>query len=107
MFAALRSMLAALSARCELAAAEARAGVSLVEAVAVNAYEVELRMVTTLMEDRDRIRLLGIEAAKLGLVADDLMPMASIYHLCQAAGVSRDDIRVMWAQRIASEGAHS
>ncbi|MEO5920639.1 MAG: hypothetical protein ABIQ01_05790 [Pseudolysinimonas sp.] len=80
-----------LTARFELRTAELRAGVTLIEAAAVDRFETDLLAVTGPL-GRDDVRALAIEAAKMGLRTTDLVPMAQVYHRAQAVDLDADGI---------------
>ena len=74
----------ALIAAVDLWTAESRAHISRIEAAEVDAFEVDLRRVTVTREDRNDVRTMAIEAAKCGLTAADVEPMARLWYQTKA-----------------------
>lgn len=69
-----------LAAELELRAATIRTGVTRAESVAIDEFEVQLRMVTRNAAERDDLRNAAIAVGKLGLVEADLEPMARAWY---------------------------
>ena len=77
----LRAALDSMAASLELRAAEVRTGTTLIEAVAADRFNTELRMLTGTEAGRDDLREATILVAKMGLTSEDIEPMARNYHM--------------------------
>lgn len=80
----IKAILDSFAAAMDLKRAEIRTGISLIEAVAADQFECDLRMVANSEQERADLRDIAIEAGKLGIASKhDLVPMI------QAATLSR------------------
>ena len=84
-----------IAAMFELRAAEIRTGITLVEAVALDARLAELSKIG----DPAELLALAVEAGKLGLTVADIEPMARTWYLAQ----SRFQQLAKQAERFAAE----
>jgi hypothetical protein len=78
----IRKLWQTIDATLDLLTAEMRTGIKQIEAAEVDAFEAQLRYVTTSAEERSNLRAAAIELGKCGLTADDVAPMAQAY--CRA-----------------------
>lgn len=69
-----------ITAMLDLKAAEIRAGITLVEAVALDERLAELRRIG----DPAELLAIAVEAGKLGLTVDDVGPMVHNWYLAQS-----------------------
>ncbi|MCU1441111.1 MAG: hypothetical protein JWP85_2108 [Rhodoglobus sp.] len=72
---------ATLVGEFEMRIAEIRTGVALVEAVAADEFETELRVLTVSRDEREGIRRGALELAKLGITADVAVTAVRQFHL--------------------------
>ena len=76
----IRKWIEAFGAAIELGLAEFRTGVTLVEAAAVDKFNVDLRMVTTSEEERQGVRDAALTLAKVGITSpEQVEEMASAW----------------------------
>lgn len=88
------------AAAIELRAAEIKHGVTLIEAVAVDAFQCELLAVTAPEDESARadLRRMTIELAKLGVRSDeDVDGMVRLWHTARTFGLSVEDVRTVGA----------
>ena len=78
-----------ITAMLDLKAAEIRTGITLVEAVALDAQLADLSKVG----DPAELLAIAVEAGKLGLTVDDIGPMAHLWYLTRALGLTESEIR--------------
>jgi hypothetical protein len=64
----------------ELRATEARTGTTLIEAVAADEFNTQLRLLTTNDEERATLRRMTLALAKFGVTEDELEPMVRNWH---------------------------
>lgn len=89
----IRQAIATLAASLELWATELRTGTRLIEAVETDTLNTELLAATGSKEAAADVRQMAIDLAKLGIRNDDLLPMASLYHIARALDIDAEDIR--------------
>jgi hypothetical protein len=65
-----------IGSQLALETAQRRSGVHLVEAIAADEFETQLRAITVSSEEREDLRLAALELAQLGVKRADLEPMA-------------------------------
>jgi hypothetical protein len=86
----------AIVSMLELAAVEARDGITAVEALRHNKFEAELARVTTNADERQALRDLAIVAGQLGIsTAEDLQEMARNQHFITNNSITSDDVRAL------------
>lgn len=89
-------ILDAISAVLELSAAETATGTRLVEAVAADSFQTELRAVTDSEEARQRIREAAIELAKVGIAGcEEVHDMVRLYRIAELYDIDEDDLRAI------------
>ncbi|WP_223690095.1 hypothetical protein [Leifsonia poae] len=72
----IRQFFDALASVIELRAAEASKGVLLVEAIAADEFETQLRTLTANADERAALRRMAIQLAQLGIREEQIEPMA-------------------------------
>lgn len=90
MMQSIRNLGESLSAAFELRATEFRDGISLIEAVAANDFETQLRAVTTSEEERVDIRQCALVCAQLGVSSDELPDLLSEAMSARWRGLTND-----------------
>lgn len=76
----LKAALDAMAASLELYAAQARTGVTVIEAAAMDKFNTELRAFTATEAEREDLRQAALEFGKAGLTAKEVEPMVRAYY---------------------------
>jgi hypothetical protein len=82
----------AVAASLDLREAEARAGITAIEAIEQGRAEVGLLAVTGNGAEANAMLLLASELAKMGLRAEDVAPMVHFYYRCQTLNLTLGDL---------------
>ena len=99
----MRNLIALFKATVDLATAEARTGISLVEAVAADSFHQELVAMTT-PEELEKVRDIAVELVKLGIGSKtDVWTMVKTYYRCEMYGLTFDDLRTVGLAKMQRE----
>lgn len=88
----------------ELIAAELRTGRKLVEAVNIEAANLELLAVTGSEASAQDARLMAVELCKNGIRQEEIAEMAHIYHIAKVCNVGADNIKAIFYARTKAGG---
>lgn len=86
----------ALGAVLELSATEIREATTLVEAVAAEEFQTELRSLTDSEESRQKVREAALELVKCGISGwDEVEKMVRFYRIAQLFDLDESDVRAI------------